>query len=81
MVKEDPIYAPDIDALSNGGEGSEPMSNGGGIRLFKNSTPGIVLDHIGKAYDCDKVFLGFCTIIGKACNFKNLVTDNVSMRR
>ncbi|GMN34345.1 hypothetical protein TIFTF001_004632 [Ficus carica] len=46
MVKEDPIYAPDIDALSDGGEGSEPMSNGGGIRLFKNSTPGIVLDHI-----------------------------------
>lgn len=65
MVKEDPIYAPDIDALSNGGEGSEPMSNGGGIRLFKNSTPGIVLDHIGKHMTVTKYFQVFAQLLEK----------------
>lgn len=49
MVKDHPIDAPDTDPLSNGGEeDTEPKSNGGGIRLFKHSTPGLVLDHIGK---------------------------------
>lgn len=39
MVKDHPIHEPVTDPTS---------SNEGVIRLFKHSTPGIMLDHIGK---------------------------------
>lgn len=34
----------------------DPMTNEGGIRLFKNAPPGIVFDHIGRSNFLNSIY-------------------------